>query len=224
MIKLVAFDWNGTLLSDTAITLRSENVALKAVAQKPITLLQFQKAFDIPITKYWKNSGMTESFIKKHLQTIEDVFHSIYEKNVNAARTRSGVKGVLKFLHEAKILTVIYSNHNIPNIHRQLVRLNILNRFDKILANEKAGEAPQVFARHKEHLLKEYVKQNRIKPHEVISVGDTEEEIQIGKTYGYHTVAITGGYNTKARLANHHPDFLIHNLAELKRIIQKLNK
>lgn len=223
MIKLVAFDWNGTLLSDTAITLRSENAALKAVGREPITLLQFQKAFDIPITKYWKNLGMTENFFKKHLLTIEDVFHSIYEKNVNAARTRSGAKGVLKFLRQSKITMVIYSNHNIPNIHRQLVRLNIDGLFDRILANKKAGENAQVFARHKEHLLNEFIKEHKYKPREVISVGDTEEEIQIGKTYGYYTVAITGGYNTTARLVKHRPDFLIHNLVELKKIMKKLN-
>ncbi len=224
MIKLIAFDWNGTLLSDTAITLRSENAALKAVGRKPITLLQFRRAFDIPITKYWKNLGMTESFFKKHLLTIEDVFHSIYEKNVNAARTRSGVKGVLKFLQEQNITRVIYSNHNIPNIRRHLVRLGLENLFDQILANQKAGENAQVFARHKEHLLNEYIKRHKFKPHEVISVGDTEEEIQIGKAYGYYTAAITGGYNTTARLVQHHPDYLIHNMGELVKIVKNLNK
>lgn len=224
MIRLVAFDWNGTLLSDTAITLRSENVALKAVGRKPITLLEFQKAFDIPITKYWKNLGMTESFFKKHLYTIEDVFHSIYEKNVNSARTRSGVKGILNFLKKSDIGRVIYSNHNVPNIHRQLVRLKIDNLIDHILANKKAGENAQVFVRHKEHLLNEYIKQKKIKPKEVVSVGDTVEEIEIGKAYGYHTVALSGGYNTTTRLKKHRPDFLVHNLAELKNIVRKLNQ
>jgi len=223
MIRLVAFDWNGTLLSDTAITLRSENAALKAVGRKPITLLEFQKAFDIPIIQYWQNLGMTKNFFKKHLLTIEDVFHSIYEKNVNAARTRSGAKGVLKFLMQSNIVRVIYSNHNVPNIRRQLVRLNIDNLIDHILANKKAGENAQVFARHKEHLLNDYIKQNKIKPKEVISVGDTVEEIEIGKAYGYHTVALTGGYNTVSRLKRHRPDFLVHNLAELKNIVKKIN-
>lgn len=222
MIKLIAFDWNGTLLSDTATCVRAENSALKAVGVKPISILKFQQTFDIPITKYWENLGFTPSFVKKHLQTIEDVFHLKYESIVNRARTRSGVKPVLKFLKNQNIQAIIYSNHNIPNIHRQLVRLNIIKNIDKILANP-LGEHKQVFIRHKEQKLFNYIKQQKIKPHEVISVGDTEEEIEIGKTYGYHTVAITGGYNTTPRLKKQHPDFLIHNMLELKKIVKKLN-
>ena len=69
-----------------------------------------------------------------------------------------------------------------------------------------------------------YIKQNKFKPNEVISVGDTEEEIEIGKKYGYHTVAITGGFNSTGRLKKHKPDFLIHNMKDLIGIIKKLNK
>ncbi len=224
MIKLVAFDWNGTLLSDTATTLRAENSALRAVGAKPITITKFRQSFDMPIVKYWENLGITKAFLKKYLNTIEDTFHLIYEKNSNHTRTRSGTKLVLKYLKQEKILSAIYSNHNVPNIHRKLVRLGIDGLIVKILANQKAGDNPQIFVRHKENLLNEFIKQKKFKPHEVISVGDTEEEIQIGKTYGYHTVAITGGYNTTARLKKHRPDFLIHNLVELKTIIKKLNQ
>jgi len=55
------------------------------------------------------------------------------------------------------------------------------------------------------------------------AVGDTDEEIEIGKKYGFHTIGITGGHQTNQRLTKHHPDFLIHNMLELKKIVQKLN-
>ena len=224
MIKLVAFDWNGTLLSDTATCVRAENMALKAVGHGPISIIRFRQTFDIPIIKYWRALGVSESSLKKHIATIEDVFHTNYERFANQARTRAGAKAALRWLRQQKIGRVIYSNHNIPNIRRQLVRLRIEGLVDKILANLSPGGNPQVFARHKEFILPDYIKQRRLKAKEIISVGDTEEEIQIGKTYGFHTVAITGGYNTTARLRKHRPDFLIHNLAELKKIIIGLNK
>ena len=55
--------------------------------------------------------------------------------------------------------------------------------------------------------LAEFISHKKLKPREIISVGDTEEEIEIGKHHGFHTVAITGGYNTIAKLKKHHPDF-----------------
>jgi len=222
MIKLVAFDWNGTLLSDTAPTLRAENEALRAVGLKPITILKFRQTFDIPIMTYWKALGLSELVLKRHMQTIEDVFHLNYEKFANQARTRAGAKELLVYLGGHKIQSVIYSNHNIPNIHRQLVRLDIGKFICKILAND-IGENKQVMERHKEKRLLEFIRERGFSPRQVISIGDTEEEIQVGKQYGYHTVAITGGYNTTSRLKKQHPDFLIHNLAEVKGIIKKLN-
>lgn len=227
MIKLIAFDWNGTLLSDTATCVRAENKALLAVGVKPISITKFQQTFNIPINKYWANLGFSNAFIKKHLQTIEDVFHLNYEKNSNHTRTRSGAKPILAWLRQKQIARVIYSNHNVPNIHRQLVRLKIDPLIDEILANPARGNnsnSPQNFIRHKEQKLAYYIKQNKFKPQEVISVGDTVEEIEVGKQYGYHTVAITGGYNSTARLKKAKPDFLIHNMKDLIPIIKKLNQ
>jgi phosphoglycolate phosphatase len=142
---------------------------------------------------------------------------------VNGARTRSGTKEVLQWLHQQNILRIIYSNHNLPNIYRQLARLKINHFIDAVLARKGQGDQSHVFDRTKEKKLFAFVKQNKLKPKEVISVGDTEEEIQIGKQYGYHTAAITGGYNTAARLKKNHPDFLIHNMKDLIKITKKLN-
>lgn len=76
----------------------------------------------------------------------------------------------------------------------------------------------------KQQKLEDYVKKHKFKPQEIISVGDTEEEIEIGKALGYHTVAITGGFNSTKRLKKQRPDFLIHNMKDLAGIIKKLNK
>ncbi len=223
MIKLIAFDWNGTLLSDTQMTLKAENKAILAVKGKPISLNKFRQTFDIPIIKYWKTLGYSDIFLKKHLNTIEEVFHLNYEIFANQARTRAGSKEVLDWLEKQKIQRVIYSNHNIPNIERRLKRLKIKPLINTVLARH-LGDHSQLHERSKDKKLFDYIKQQKFKPHEVISVGDTEEEIEIGKKYGYYTVAITGGYNTTPRLKKHHPDFLIHNMLELKGIVKKLNR
>lgn len=117
---------------------------------------------------------------------------------------------------------MIYSNHTIVGITAQLKRLKIGHHMDVVLANGTKQGA--LHKKGKGQKLNDYVKRHKLKPSEVISVGDTEEEIEIGKHYGYHTVAITGGYNTIARLKKHKPDFLIHNMKELIGIINKLNR
>lgn len=222
-IKLVAFDWNGTMIADAGPALAAENAALAAVGKPPINLKRFQQAFDIPIIKLWENLGLSERVLKKHLMKIENAFHSHYESLVGHARSRSGVKPALKWLEQNHILAVIYSNHTVPNIEKHLRRWKITHQIDKVLARS-IGDHSHIHARIKQQKLQAYVKSRKIKPHEVVSVGDTEEEIEVGKHCGYHTVGLTGGYNTTSRLKKHHPDFLIHNMKELVGIIKKLNK
>jgi phosphoglycolate phosphatase len=223
MIKLIAFDWNGTLLSDTQITLKAENKALKAINVKPISLKKFQDTFDIPITRYWNNIGFSKEFVKANLDVIENTFHSEYKKYAVRARTRAGVREILNWLKSQNINASIYSNHDIPDIKKQLTRLKIEKFITTILANP-GDERLQIFNRHKDQKLNNYRKRQNIKPLEVISIGDTCEEIEIGKEYGYHTVALTSGFNSTARLKAAKPDFLIHNMVELKKIVKQLNK
>ncbi len=218
MIKLIAFDWNGTLLADTQMNLRCSNINFKNFNLKPLNILEFRKTFDIPVSKFWKKYGGK----KQNLDKQAKKFHILYEANVGKTRTRAGSKRILQLLQNYNIKRMIYSNHVAPDIVKQLIRLNIFKYFDEILARP-AGEHSQIHQRSKGKKLFDYVKRNRLKPKEVLTIGDTEEEIEIGKIAGYYTVAITGGYNTESRLKKQKPDFLIHNMKDLIPIVKKLN-
>jgi phosphoglycolate phosphatase-like HAD superfamily hydrolase len=211
MIKLIAFDWNGTLFSDTQTIVNADNKVLKEFAVKPITIKKFRETFHMPVIHYWKNIGLSDAFLKKNLDEMERLFTNHYEPLADKARTRSGVREVLKFLESNKIKSVIYSNHTTVNIEKQIHRLKINKYINKVLARA-LGDNSQIHTRTKEIKLLNFIKEHKFKPQEVVSVGDTEEEIEIGKQNGYHTVAITGGYNTTVRLTKHRPDFLIHNI------------
>jgi len=222
MIKLVAFDWNGTLLADTQATLNSDNFALKKMGLKTITLRQYQQAFDIPIMKYWENLGYSKNFVKRNFKKLQKYYSGHYELLENKCRARKGAKDCLVWLKKNNIHAIIYSNHVEPHIHKQLIRLRIEKSFKQVLAR-KIDDNSHHYQRGKEQKLQAYVKEHKLKPKEVVSVGDTEEEVEIGKKLGYHTVAITGGWNSVSRLKKHHPDYLIHNMLELKKIVEKLN-
>jgi phosphoglycolate phosphatase-like HAD superfamily hydrolase len=222
MIKLIAFDWNGTLLSDTMTIVRADREVLKRFNRPAVTLTKFRQSFCVPIADYWKKIGFPDKEFKKHAKEIDYLFQKNYEPLADKTRSRAGVKNVLQWLNENNTKSCIYSNHTTPNIHRVLKRLKMEKLISKVLARD-LGDITHMHVRGKEQKLVDFVKTLKLKPKEVISVGDTEEEIEIGKKHGFHTVAITGGYNTTARLKKHNPDFLIHNMLELKNIVKKLN-
>ncbi len=221
-IKLIAFDWNGTILADTNANIRANSLTLVKFKLRPISLAHFQKTFEIPVKNYWLKAGFDIKFFNKNFTKINRIFHSNYEIQAKHCRTRGGVKTTLEWLEGQSIVSIIYSNHTIFDINKHLIRLKIKKYFATTLARME-GDRSHLHNRSKADKLKNYAKKNKLKPSEIISVGDTEEEIEIGKQFGYHTVALAGGWNSIARLKKHHSDFLINNIKDLIRIIKKLN-
>jgi phosphoglycolate phosphatase len=222
MLKLIAFDWNGTLLSDTQTAVKAENIALKKFGHPPIGINKFRQCFHIPIIEYWKRVGMDEKFFSQHMDEIEKIYNDIYEQQATRCRSRAGVRQTLTWLKTHHYHSIIYSNHIVELINRQLHRLQLKPYITTILARTHKDEG-LLHKRSKGEKLASYVKTQNFKPHEVLSIGDTEEEIEIGRQLGYYTVGITGGYNTEKRLKQHKPHFIIHHMGELIKIIKKIN-
>lgn len=224
MIKLVAFDWNGTILSDTNAVVKSESVVLIKYGLKPTDLKEFQNTYTIPFRNYWINMGIESKIFDEDALKIRKIFFKSYEPLEKFRRTRSGAREILKLLKLKKIKSVIISNHPIGHIQAQLKRLKIQDLFKDILGYTQVTDISIMHKRGKGKQLKDYVQKHKYNANAVIVVGDTDEEIEIGKKFGYITIALTGGYQSTKRLKASKPDYLIHNLKDLKKIIQKINK
>ncbi len=221
MIKLVAFDWNGTILSDTNLVVRAESALMDTLGMPKHSLKRARAHFTIPIKDYWIALGSTEEFFNQHEKEISELFMKNYSLGENSVRTRAGVKLIINWLHENQISKVIFSNHTKPRIENQLLRLGLTEHFERVLAREE-GDLSYMRQRGKGQKLNDYVTERGFEPSQVVTVGDTIEEIEIGKTFGYNTVGITGGNQSTIRLKNAKPDFLIHKLTELKSVIENL--
>ncbi len=218
MIKLVAFDWNGTLLADTSICCRIDNYILKHFGKEQITAKRFKDTFDIPISKMYLANGFTEEELRKHGNQLVHMFHDAYELAACTARTRAGAKEVLRWLKKNNVTSVIFSNHTLSGIDAQFKRLGLSHLFDVVIANELREGSMR--GRNKKEKLHDYIKEKKYKKHEVVLIGDTLEEIEIGKEIDVDTVAITGGNHSHKTLRQAKPTFIIHNLLDIKKIVK----
>ncbi|HVY67579.1 MAG TPA: HAD family hydrolase [Patescibacteria group bacterium] len=223
MIKLVAFDWNGTLLDDLWATVQADNEAMRHYGLPPLSVRRYQQTFRVPIVDFWQNLGLDRRFYLAHHREIEKRYAAAYELLADRCRPRAGAGALLNVLARRRIGAVIYSNHTVSGVARTLRRLHLADFFDKILAR-MPGDYSHTRRRSKEQKLAAYAAGLGLAPAEIISLGDTEEEIDVGRRRGYHTVAIGGGWNTAARLRRQRPDFFISRLTELSSIIKRLNR
>src|SRR3989338_1190806 len=220
MIKLVAFDWNGTLFADTIACWQADRLMLQKLGIKPISLKTFKDKFAVPVVNFYSKLGLERKQLLEGAKINEHIFHEFYERRAAKVRTRQNAKMILAWLAKNKIESIIFSNHTLHGITKQLERLNISQYFSSVLANTQLDTAFK--EKTKEEKLKFYIQSRGLKFNEALVVGDTEEEVDIGKNLGAITIAITGGYCSTARLKAAKPDYLISDLGNLINIIRKI--
>lgn len=221
MIKLVAFDWNGTLLADTQTVVNATSIELKRLYGRKIGIQEYRQEFVIPVRNFFINLGIDPKDLDKNYKESAHIFDTEYEKQVWRCRTRSGSRKLLDWLKSQNIKSVIFSNHSTERVIQQTDRLKITKFFDSVLANDLVQDAYSI--KGKEKKLIDYLKEEKINNREVLVIGDTDEEIIIGHDMGSKTVAITNGHSTTIRLRAAKPDYLINNLEEVIGIIKSLN-
>lgn len=220
MIKLVVFDWNGVLIADAGICAKSVSNVLESLGRKPIDIKRFREVFSIPASNIYRSQGFTEDEIQANANIIQERFHRDYEPRALKVRTRHGARELLDFLYERKIECIILSGHSADGIQSQLKRLHLEKYFSHVFANDIYGA---MRGRNKLEKLEKFLSQRSFSEDEVLIIGDSTEEPEVGKRLGIHTVAITGGYVSTRRLKKTNPEFLISNLNQLIGTIEKLS-
>jgi len=216
MIHLVTFDWNGTFLADTQACMDAGNHVIETFGGKPLPRNAYSKVFDFPTLEFYCNQGADrEAMIAND---YAGVFHEYYEPRASKCRTRRGGRKILSWLDDKSIDSVILSNHIKGAIIKQLQRLSIEEYFAEVLANEDIRSTAS--GKNKVQRICDYLSKNNYDPSQAVIVGDSPEDVGIGKELGMGTIAITDGYFSTPRLRASNPDYVIGNLAEMIHILE----
>ena len=220
-IKLVVFDWNGTLLADTAAVVESINVGeMPVLNHSPITVAEYQAVYDAPLHNYYRALGVSDEDHEKHAAALSKGFHGHYEQLLGKTKTRPGARRALDDLHAKRIQRIILSNYITDRIAEQLKRLKLTHHFEYILANEHGGIAHKT---GKQHRLEKYLEEHDIPATDVVIVGDSLEEIRIAHALGTKVISITGGTCSIKRLREAKPDAIISSLFQLNKVVEEMS-
>lgn len=217
MIKIIVFDFNGVLIADTRACMATDNHVLKTFGGKPVSLKIYQDTIIIPSVDFYSKHGCDKGKLLKNSRKWGKVFHTYYESRVAKCRSRKGALELLKWLKSRSITSIILSNHTVEGIRLQLKRLKMADYIVQVIANTQQNNSMK--GRNKTEKFKQLIKDKNYKKEEVLIIGDSPEEIEMGKSLHITTVAITGGYYATHRLKQSQPDYLINSLSGLKDIV-----
>jgi len=123
---------------------------------------------------------------------------------------REGAARVLAAVRASRRALGLVTSGERARVERDLERLGWQRLFDAVVCG---GDAP----RRKPHPdpLRLALAHLHSQPIAAVYVGDTIEDVQMGKAAGTATVALNGGFSSSETLRREQPDFLLDSLLEL---------
>ncbi|HLC77118.1 MAG TPA: HAD hydrolase-like protein [archaeon] len=186
------------------------NHVIKTYGGTPLPRRRYSEVFDFPTVDFYCGQGCDRETLEAGVQ---ETFHNFYENRAARCHTREGARHVLQYLKGQSTRSIILSNHIQEAILTQLERLDLTDYFDEVLANTERGAT--VVGNNKMQRMANYLEANRIQPASAVIVGDSTEDIRIGKTLGMRTIALNGSYFSTRRLREQNPDHLISTLNDV---------
>ncbi len=191
-MKIVFWDYGGTILDDCCISVQSINDLLENRRLKNITIEEYRELYGFPIIEFYEKIGFdfeVESFDK-----LTGSFFDLYNPRCSIASLREGAEKALIFFKSAGYKQVILSSVKTLVLKKQLRYYHILDYFDEIIALDKTYNETKL-----DKILKYYnIHKGEIT--ESILIGDTIQDFEISKKITSKCYLVNGGHISKSRL------------------------
>lgn len=174
-VKLVAFDWDGTLADNAAeIYAGAVHVCRALRAKFTPTLQEYYKMYRMPWIEMYREFGITAT-----AEEINEVFHSITRK---PPVLMEGALALAERLHKEGVALYVVSASTRGHIAETLEKAGALDLFREII-DSTSIKAPVL-----QHLRERAC---TMRMYESVFVGDTIPDIKDGVAAGFMTVGLT---------------------------------
>ena len=114
----IIWDWNGTLLDDTALMVDVIGDILQSHGKKRITLQNYIDLFRFPVKDYYRSLGF--DFEKVSFETLSDQFTAVYKAGLVNTQLHRGMKDFLEQIDAAHISQSVLSAAHEVYLEEQL--------------------------------------------------------------------------------------------------------
>jgi len=190
--KHVIWDWNGTILNDTILSLNIINGLLISHKLNPLTLEDYRMIFNFPVKGYYEKAGF--NFTLNSFEIIGKQWMDEYERRKGEANLFDGVREVLGFIKSAGVdqsILSAYSHHTLVEI----VEYYKLGEYIKYITG-----LDHIYATSKLEIGKDLIKKIKCSKNDIVLVGDTIHDYEVSKGLGIKCILIANGHQSRERL------------------------
>lgn len=189
----VIWDWNGTLLDDTALAVKAMSRILRARGLPPLEVESYREVFGFPIKDYYERIGLRAS--GSELNWLADEFHKNYDEEFHICGLHLGAKEILSQVREEGLLQSVLSAAQQTWLLRQLEFFGIRDFFSEVYG------LTDFLAAGKLERGQELIAKSGFAKSATIMIGDTDHDVEVARALGIEVVILAGGHQAAARFS-----------------------
>ena len=187
------WDFNGTILDDVDVGIRSVNHLLRERGLRTIESREaYRQIFGFPVEEYYRKLGF--DFEKEPYEVIAPLWVEQYLKNVKDAPLFDDVKKTVALLRDKGIRQVVLSATEKGMLLSQLTSLGLIDAFEEVLGLDN------IHAASKLSLARDW--RERHPTETAIYLGDTDHDCDTARCMNIPCVLITRGHQAPNRLVH----------------------
>lgn len=202
----IIWDWNGTLLNDTELSLNIINELLKSKNLNTLSLADYRRIFDFPVEKYYETAGF--NFNDYSFEVVGKLWMDEYEKRKGDATLFEETKNVLNFISSLGIDQSILSAYSLHTLI-EMVNNHGLTKYFKYITG-----LDHIYATSKLEIGKDLIKKINIPLQKIVLIGDTLHDHDVAGELGIKCILIANGHQSKERLLLS-GDPVLNNISDL---------
>lgn len=199
--KQIIWDWNGTLLNDTWLTLEIVNDLLKNHNERVLSLETYRDIFDFPVRIYYERAGF--DFQKESFEALCEKFMSQYNRRVVECVLHTEAIDILEHLRQKGYQHSVLSAAEQNSLNMMVGNFKVGPFFNEVVG------LSDYYARSKVENGKKMLDTMDFAPEEVVFIGDTYHDYEVAESMGIDCVLIPQGHHSlqklqlsKAKIAN----------------------
>jgi len=205
MIKNIIFDWSGVVKDAVGAQLWKVNKIFEKYGVKEISLEEFKENFKLPYMILYNMylpdlKKEDQDIFYKELSLREDCPHSI---------SFPGITDLIKRLKEEGYYLAVVSSDLPETLLPEIKEYNLENIFEDIINN----------THDKTEAVNNLIIKNKLDKNNTYFIGDSNHEVEVAKSTGIKSIAVTWGFATEKNLRLENPDFVAHDVKELEEIL-----
>ena len=188
MIKLVLWDWNGTILDDLQISLAAVNRLFVSDGKPEIDLQRYYECVDTPISKFYEHFYDLSVTPFSHFGKI---WRETYNELSSTLSLTPDCLDCLEHFRKMGCKQTIISASHADDVLPYIERFGIGHYFDKVITADDKNAGSKI------EKAREYFASAGTLPDETIFIGDTTHDMEVAEALGVKGFLVTTGHQSE---------------------------